>query len=313
MRRRVSGAVAGALTHCAGKTTHKESERSKKMGKNRKSGSKLAAQIAADEGVDDALTVSAEDVIGIKPDGETVPLAELEPDLNGQEVTVEKGAEVPAPGSENREELFTAAQVAQMVREASEKAAAAAVAEALKNLPQQNVPQIVQVSAGTEQIHFLWMAPVADDNVVQFGDGGMYGNIVGKTGSFYVPKSDLSRILTEQNRRFMERRWLIAVSGLSDEEREALGVDYKHGELLDKKALTKNVVELGDALAEMYPLLCEGHKMIVAQCYADAYREKNPRVTRELTVKLNALSKRKGHEGGDFTSIIEEMNAEDAQ
>lgn len=283
------------------------------MGKSRKSGSKLAAQIAAEEGEDAVLTISAEDVIGVKKDGGTVPLTELEPDLNGQEVTVEKGAEVPAPMPESRDELFTAAQVAQMVKEASEKAAAAAVAEALKNLPQQNAPQIVQVSAGTEQIHFLWMAPVSDDNVVQFGDGGMYGNIVGKTGSFYVPKSDLSRILTEQNRRFMERRWLIAVSGLNDEEREALGVDYKRGELLDKKALNKSVVELGDALAEIYPMLCEGHKMIVAQCYADAYREKNPRVTRELTVKLNALSKRKGHEGGDFTSIIEEMNAEDAQ
>lgn len=42
----------------------------------------------------------------------------------------------------------------------------------------------MQVSTSTEQVHFLWMAPVADDNVVQFGDGGMYGNIVGKTGSF---------------------------------------------------------------------------------------------------------------------------------
>ena len=73
------------------------------------------------------------------------------------------------------------------------------------------------------------MAPVADDNVAQFGDGGMYGNIVGKTGSFYVPKPDLSRILTEMNRRFMAQRWLLMVSGLTDEERMIYHCDYRKG------------------------------------------------------------------------------------
>lgn len=52
-----------------------------------------------------------------------------------------------------------------------------------------------------------------------------------------MPKPDLSRILTEMNRRFMAQRWLLVVSGLTDEEREALGVDYKSGEVLDKRAL----------------------------------------------------------------------------
>ena len=168
------------------------------------------------------------------------------------------------------------------------------------------------MSTSAEQVHFLWMAPVADDNVVQFGDGGMYGNIVGKTGSFYVPKPDLSRILTEMNRRFMAQRWLLVVSGLTDEEREALGVDYKQGEVLDKRAFAK-LVELGDELLNIYPALCEGHKVMAAQMYADAYRQGSRYVTRERTVKLNALSKRKGHEKGDFIAIIEDMNEKDAK
>ena len=204
--------------------------------------------------------------------------------------------------------MYTAEQVQQMMKEA----AAAAVAEALKNIPQQTAPQIVQVSTSAEQVHFLWMAPVADDNVVQFGDGGMYGNIVGKTGSFYVPKPDLSRILTEMNRRFMAQRWLLVVSGLTDEEREALGVDYKPGEVLDKRAFAK-LVELGDELLNIYPALCEGHKVMAAQMYADAYRQGSRYVTRERTVKLNALSKRKGHEKGDFIAIIEDMNEKDTK
>lgn len=275
------------------------------MGRSKKSGNQLASQIAAESAEEEMLTVPAEDVTAVGDDGSETPLTELEPTLAGETVQVEKEAVVPTPEAQA---MYTAEQVQQMMKEA----AAAAVAEALKNIPQQAAPQIVQVSTSAEQVHFLWMAPVADDNVVQFGDGGMYGNIVGKTGSFYVPKPDLSRILTEMNRRFMAQRWLLVVSGLTDEEREALGVDYKPGEVLDKRAFAK-LVELGDELLNIYPALCEGHKVMAAQMYADAYRQGSRYVTRERTVKLNALSKRKGHEKGDFIAIIEDMNEKDAK
>lgn len=275
------------------------------MGRQKKNGSQLASRIAAEAAEDEMLTVPAEDVTAVGDDGSETPLTELEPTLKGETVQAEKNAVMPPPEAQA---MYTAEQVQQMMKEA----AAAAVAEALKNIPQQAAPQIVQVSTSAEQVHFLWMAPVADDNVVQFGDGGMYGNIVGKTGSFYVPKPDLSRILTEMNRRFMAQRWLLVVSGLTDEEREALGVDYKSGEVLDKRAFAK-LVELGDDLLDIYPALCEGHKVMAAQMYADAYRQGSRYVTRERTVKLNALSKRKGHEKGDFIAIIEDMNEKDAK
>lgn len=173
-------------------------------------------------------------------------------------------------------------------------------------------PQVVQVMADTEKVHFLWQAEVSDSNVVHFGDGGMYGRIVGKTGSFYVPKSDLSRVLTEVNRLHLKRRWLIIVSGLDDEERVALGVDYKEGELLDKRAFAK-MVDLGDEILEIYPALCEGHKKMVAQRYAEAFHKNNPNVTRERVLALNAMSKDAGSEKGDFTPIIEMMNQRDAE
>lgn len=278
------------------------------MGKQKKSGNKLAAQIAAEESEDDQVMLAPRQSAEV-PDGsaEDVNAAAGE---DTQEATAAEGkngaqTEPEAPAATA---MYTAEQVQQMMKEA----AAAAVAEALKNIPQQTTPQIVQVSTSAEQVHFLWMAPVADDNVVQFGDGGMYGNIVGKTGSFYVPKPDLSRILTEMNRRFMAQRWLLVVSGLTDEEREALGVDYKSGEVLDKRAFAK-LVELGDELLDIYPALCEGHKVMAAQMYADAYRRGSRYVTRERTVKLNALSKREGHEKGDFIAIIEDMNEKDAK
>ena len=79
-------------------------------------------------------------------------------------------------------------------------------------------PQIVQIGGDAEKVSFLWQAEVADDNVVVFGDGGMYGRIVGKTGTFSVPKSDLSRLLDGMNRFFLDKRWLIALDGLTEEE-----------------------------------------------------------------------------------------------
>lgn len=277
------------------------------MGKQKKSGNRLAAQIAAEESEDDQVMLAPQQSAEAEDNAADANTAESK---GAQEATfsnVREGGKA-YPEQPAAPVMYTAEQVQQMMKEA----AAAAVAEALKNIPQQAAPQIVQVSTSAEQVHFLWMAPVADDNVVQFGDGGMYGNIVGKTGSFYVPKPDLSRILTEMNRRFMAQRWLLVVSGLTDEEREALGVDYKPGEVLDKRAFAK-LVELGDELLNIYPALCEGHKVMAAQMYADAYRQGSRYVTRERTVKLNALSKRKGHEKGDFITIIEDMNEKDAK
>lgn len=277
------------------------------MGKQKKSGNRLAAQIAAEESEDDQVMLAPQQSAETPDESSAVKAAASEDtqDMTAADASDGGQAEPETPAAPV---MYTAEQVQQMMKEA----AAAAVAEALKNIPQQTAPQIVQVSTSAEQVHFLWMAPVADDNVVQFGDGGMYGNIVGKTGSFYVPKPDLSRILTEMNRRFMAQRWLLVVSGLTDEEREALGVDYKPGEVLDKRAFAK-LVELGDELLNIYPALCEGHKVMAAQMYADAYRQGSRYVTRERTVKLNALSKRKSHEKGDFIAIIEDMNEKDAK
>lgn len=277
------------------------------MGKQKKSGNKLAAQIAAEESEDDQVMLAPQQSAEAEDNAADANTAESKDAQEATSSNVREGGKA-YPEQPAAPVMYTAEQVQQMMKEA----AAAAVAEALKNIPQQTAPQIVQVSTSAEQVHFLWMAPVADDNVVQFGDGGMYGNIVGKTGSFYVPKPDLSRILTEMNRRFMAQRWLLVVSGLTDEEREALGVDYKPGEVLDKRAFAK-LVELGDELLNIYPALCEGHKVMAAQMYADAYRQGSRYVTRERTVKLNALSKRKGHEKGDFIAIIEDMNEKDTK
>nr|DAK83909.1 MAG TPA: hypothetical protein [Caudoviricetes sp.] len=250
----------------------------------------------------------AEDVAGVREDGTTVPLTEIAPELAGQTVTAPLPAE-KEPEMPRDEKTYTADEVAEMVRRAAEDA----VKKALASLPQQQsaAPNIIQYVGETERVQFLWQAEVADDNVVMFGDGGMYGQVVGKSGTFFVPKSELSRVLTDVNRVYLKRRWLIVVSGLTEEEREALDVDYKEGELLDKRAFAK-MVELGDELLDIYPKLCEGHKRMVAQRYMEAYTNSSPYVTRERVEKLNEMSKADGGKG-DFAAILEKMYKRDIQ
>ena len=170
-------------------------------------------------------------------------------------------------------------------------------------------PQVVQVTASTEQVHFLWMADVADDNVQDFGPGGIYGRIIGKTGEFFCPKNDMSRILDNITRMCLERRWLIVVDGLNEDEREAFGVNYKEGELLDRKAFAK-LIELGDKILEIFPKLCDGHKAMVGKRYYEAWLDHSPYVNRDIVVELNRMAKEAGLKENAFSAIIEGMNAQ---
>lgn len=157
-----------------------------------------------------------------------------------------------------------------------------------------------------ERVWLLWQAEVADDNVITFGENGRYGRIVGKTGSFRVPKDAFDQILDDRTRLLLEQRWLMVMSGMTDEEREIYGVKYREGELLDRQAFA-NILDLGDDLVEMYPALCREHQKMIAQRFGDAFRDGDPRVDRGLVEKLNDLSKEAGSREGDFVDILRAM------
>ena len=180
----------------------------------------------------------------------------------------------------------------------------AALKEELKSRPSQ--PQIIVATPDNgERVHFLWQAEVAHDNTVEFGDGGMYGRIVGKTGSFYVPKNDLSRVLDSAARLYLDKRWLIIVSGLTEDEREALGVDYREGEILDKRAFAKLLEMDRDELVSIYRELCDSHKEMVAKRFYEAFKD-GKAVSRETVVALNGVSPIEA-----FKAIISDMNEAD--
>lgn len=227
----------------------------------------------------------------------------------GREAKKAETAQVPEPNPETQEAHYTEADLQRILADALAKQA-----ETIQR------PQVITVSADVEKVWFLWQAPVADYNVIEFGDHGMYGRITGQTGTFYVPKPDLSRIMTEINRYYIDIRWLVIISGLNEDEREIYGVNYAEGEIIDKGAFPK-LVELGDEILSIFPKLCPSHKLIVAQRYMEAYMNGSKKVTRERVVKLNEMSKRdfadlpdgNALKRGAFATIIDAMNEKDAK
>lgn len=281
------------------------------MSKNKRNSNQVAAQIAAEEKEEDILTAAAEDVMAVGEDGSETPLTALAPELAGQEVQVEPQAVVPAPKNQT---MYTAEQVAQMVQEAAAKA----VAEAMKSIPQQ--PQVVQVMADTEKVVMRWMAPVADDNVAVFGQNGMYGQVTGKNGTVIVPKSEWSRFYDETMRRFMERRWLVVLSGMSDDERALYHCNYRKGEIMDEKAFA-NIFIMRDDLLDVFDDLCTEHQEMVAKSFWEAAQDgKLDGSWRGLVKALNAKNKKRYKDvpAGDvrkkgmFQPVIDMLNgAED--
>lgn len=165
--------------------------------------------------------------------------------------------------------------------------------------------QIVVTTDNSERVWFLWLADVAEDNQILIGENGQFGRIVGKSGTFYVPKNDISRVMDSAIRYYLANRWLIITSGLTEEEREALGVNYKEGEILDEKAF-RRMTEMGRDLLEIFPTLCDSHKEMVASRYHEDYMN-NKKVDRNMVVELNRI-----YPSVAFKDILEDMNFKEA-
>lgn len=229
------------------------------------------------------------------------------------EETVAETSEVvtqEAHAAQQTTTVFTEEQVQQMIAEALAKQA-----ETLK-------PQVYQVHQGSEKVVLRWQAEVADDNVVLFGDGGYYGKITGRRGILSVPKEDFfNRFMDERTRYMIDKRWLIVVSGLDEQERQMLGVDYREGEYLDGKAFDKLLDMTDEEMLEIFPGLCTAHKEMVAKRICEAYRRNDARIEkrRSLIKTLNDMTKKEYADApetderkrGLLVSVLEDMNKQD--
>lgn len=190
---------------------------------------------------------------------------------------------------------------------------AQAVEAALAKQAQQNV---IRVSTDIPMVKLLYQCECSPVNVINFGVNGKFGSITGKTGKLSITKEAfVGEFRDELVQNLLASRELIVIDGLTDDEREMYGVNYRKGEFMDEKVFAK-MVDMGNDLLDIYPDLNQTYKDMVAKRFAEEY-EKNPkRIARDLVVKLNDISKKsmkdlpKGdlRKKGAFSGVIEKMN-----
>lgn len=210
-----------------------------------------------------------------------------------------------------KEETYTRSQLDEIV--------AAAVAKALAEQAEKQ-PNVVKVSADTPVVKLRYQSECSPVNVIHFGVNGKFGSITGKTGMLTIRKEDfLGEFRDKLVQKLLDTRELIVLDGLTDEEREMYGVQYRDGEFMDEKTFSR-MVDMGAEILDVYPELNDTYKLMVAKRFAEEYEKHPKKVARDIVVKLNAMSKRdmkdlpKGdlRKQGAFHKVIEAMNEADA-
>lgn len=155
-----------------------------------------------------------------------------------------------------------------------------------------------------EFVTLLYIGAIADGTVVSLGKLGQ----INKAGSTRdIPKREFLQGMTYAIEKMLESRALIVVNGLTQEERERYGLDYKDGELLTQDAFYK-LLNYSDAeITAIYRKLCEEHRRVVAKMFLSAYFERGDnRITAEKVKSLNDISK-ENDKDGMFKPILEDM------
>ena len=227
-----------------------------------------------------------------------------------RKTTTKKSEPKPAAAEQG---TFTLEQVNAMITKA--------VADALEQAAKENEQKVIRVSADTPMVKLRFQCECSPVNVINFGVNGKFGSITGKSGMLTIPKeSFVGEFRDELVQNLLASRELIVIDGLTDEEREMYGVNYRKGEYMDEKVFSK-MVDMGDELLDIYPDLNQTYKDMVAKRFAEEYERNPKKISRELVKKLNEMSKEgtsdlpKGdiRKRGAFIGVIEAMNKADEE
>lgn len=146
-----------------------------------------------------------------------------------------------------------------------------------------------------EEVVILYYVPACSpDNEANLGDYGVV-----RPGQYIeIPKKEFGRFMSPQARKFVEKRRLLVLSGLNEEERRRWNCDYHPGETLTENAFD-NLLDLSEAkIADLFRALCTEHKRAVVRfLYSkadDAQRRGEPidnRIDLSKARTLNEISK----------------------
>lgn len=165
--------------------------------------------------------------------------------------------------------------------------------------------QVIQVKKD-DYVTIVYLGAIATGTTVSLG---------GKLGSFNragiprnVPKEDFLQSLgypvVDELRK---KKSLIVLDGLTEEERERFGFNYKEGELLTNEAFFKLLDYPIEQICDIFDKACIEHKRLIVKMFYSAHFEKHDnRINYEVIKALNDCSK-KFDSKGMFTPILESI------
>lgn len=173
----------------------------------------------------------------------------------------------------------------------------------------------IQTVKSTEKPHYdepmvkmLYLDSAIENNEIPIGGGRV---IVGSGRRFSVKLSDFEgTFLTPLVMKLLKKRKFIVLDGLTQEQREQYGVDYRRGEVLLNESLFEwfFTAPVADVKA-VFKDLCFEHRELVSARFLEAFEQGDNRLTRDRIEALNEISKKDYADGkGAFTPILEAIN-----
>ena len=170
------------------------------------------------------------------------------------------------------------------------------------------VPAPVPFQYQEPMVKLIYLDSCIENNQIPIGGGRV---ITGSGRRFSVKLSDFEGVfLTPLVSLLLKKRKFIVLDGLTAEQRQQYGVDYRPGEILKNEGmfdwfLSGPVSQVKAAFAD----LCPEHRELVARRFMMAFENKDNRLTRDRIEALNEVSKRDFEDcKGAFTPIPKAIN-----
>ena len=218
------------------------------------------------------------------------PDAEIPPQPKPIYETKSAGAEPEndAKTDGDKEPTFTKSQVEAMI------------AQAIRQATQGN--RTVQED---NMVTMLYLAEVSkEDTLVLPGFGTLRPH-----SYLQVTKKEFgSKFMTALARKLIDRRYLLVISGLTNDERERWNCLYRPGEIMSENVFDKMLALPTEEICDIFRRLCPEHRQFIVTRFITAAERKDNRVSLEKALALNEISKADGEEL--FRPIIEAYKAQ---
>lgn len=155
-------------------------------------------------------------------------------------------------------------------------------------------------------VTILFIAEVSKDNQLELpGYGSMRPN-----SYLEIPKKEFGgKFMSPLARLLIDKRHLLVVDGLTEDERIRWNCAYKEGEVLSERVFDHMLDYETDRLCGIVQKLCDEHKRFVCRRIMQAKKDNDNRISLEKVKAVNALTLHIA-EGGLLRTVIDDFRNE---